>query len=77
VAAAALATVALALGRAARDASPGAGRVGRAAAVAGIAAASVSLCQLVLGLLLSAWAARNGLPVARTCCSRRSTAWTA
>jgi hypothetical protein len=51
--------------------------VGRAAAVAGIAAASVSLCQLVLGLLLSAWAARNGLPVARTCCSRRSTAWTA
>lgn len=77
VAAAALATVALALGRAARDASPGAGRVGRAAAVAGIAAASVSLCQLVLGPLLSAWAARNGLPVARTCCSRRSTAWTA
>ncbi len=60
VAAAALATVVIALDRAARRAGGRAARLGRATAAAGLAAVSVSAIQLVLGVVLSASAVPAG-----------------
>jgi hypothetical protein len=59
VAAAALAIVVVALGRAARRARVGR-RLGNAAMIGGLVAVTVSLTQLVLGVLLAGWVARDG-----------------